>query len=125
MQRCAKLEISFENRDGLEFKIIPESGVDKIKKVFGRLKEIEVGHSDFDDQFLIRGNDDNKIENLFSNPNIRVFMLNQRRLSLELTSNSLILRIYTPIGSIDHLKLIYDGLSEILNELCIMDSGYA
>ncbi|MBT3508639.1 MAG: hypothetical protein HN472_03735 [Nitrospina sp.] len=106
------------------FKVLPESSGDKIKKAFGRLKEIEVGRSDFDDMFLIRGSDEKKIKNLFSKPHVRDFMLNQRRLSLELTPNSLIFSTYLPIGSIDHLKMICDWFSEVLNEICIMDSGY-
>ena len=124
MTSSIKLEISFKNQDFFIFKIIPESAGDKVKKVFGRLREIEVGQPDFDDMFLTKGSDEKKIKNLFSKPHIREFMLNQRRLSLELTYDSLIFSTYLPIGSIDHLKIIYDWFSEVLNELCIMDSGY-
>jgi hypothetical protein len=124
MSKNFKLEISFKNHDVFMFKVLPETAGDKIKKVFGRLKEIEVGQSDFDDMFLVRGSDEKKIKNLFSKPLVREFMLNQRRLSLELTPNSLIFSTYLPIGSIDHLKMIYDWFSEVLNEICIMDSGY-
>ena len=124
MSSSFKLEISFKNHDVFMFKVLPESSGDKIKKAFGRLKEIEVGRSDFDDMFLIRGSDEKKIKNLFRKPSISEFMLHHRRLSLELTPNSLVFTTYLPIGSIEHLKMIYNWLSEILNELCIMGSGY-
>ena len=124
MSSSFKLEISFKNHDVFMFKVLPESSGDKIKKAFGRLKEIEVGQSDFDDMFLIRGSDEKKIKNLFSKPHVREFMLNQRRLSLELTPNALVFSTYLSIGSIDHLKMIYDWFSGVLNEICIMDSGY-
>jgi hypothetical protein len=124
MSTSVKIEIFFKNHDVLMFKILPESAGDKIKKVLGRLKEIKIGQSDFDDMFLIRGNDENKIKNLFRNPDISNFMLHHRRLSLELTPYSLVFSTYLPIRNIEHLKMIYNWLSEILNELCIMDSGY-
>ena len=124
MTSSIKLEISFKNQDFFIFKIIPESAGDKVKKVFGRLREIEVGQPDFDDMFLIKGSDEKKIKNLFSKPHVREFMLNQRRLSLELTPNALVFSTYLSIGSIDHLKMIYDWFSGVLNEICIMDSGY-
>jgi hypothetical protein len=124
MSTSIKLEINFKNHDVLMFKVIPESAGDKIKKVLGRLKEIEVGQPDFDNMFLIKGSDEKRIKNLFSKPHIRDFMLHQRRLYLELTPNSLIFSTYLPIGSIEHLKMIYDWLSKVLNEICIMDSGY-
>ena len=124
MSTSVKIEFFFKNHDVLMFKILPESAGDKIKKDLGRLKEIKIDQSDFDDMFLIRGSDEKKIKNLFSKPHVRDFMLNQRRLSLELTPNSLIFSTYLPIGSIDHLKMICDWFSEVLNEICIMDSGY-
>jgi hypothetical protein len=124
MSTSVKIEIFFKNHDVLMFKILPESSGDKIKKVFGRLKEIEIDQSDFDDMFLIRGSDEKKIKNLFRKPGINKFMLYQKRLSLELTPYSLVFSTYLPIGSIEHLKMIYDWLSEVLNELCLMDSGY-
>ena len=118
------IEVPFENQDALEFMIIPETGWDKIKKAFGHLEEIEVGQSDFDAMFLVRGNDQGKIKSLFSKPHIREFLLNQRSLGLQLTPTSLNFYTILYIGSFDHLKVIYDGFSEILNELCLMDSGY-
>ena len=118
------IEVSFENKDALEFYIIPETGWDKIKKTFGHLEEIEVGQSDFDAMFLVKGNDEGKIKSLFSKPHIREFLLNQGSLALELTPTSLNFYTLLSIGSFDHLKVIYDGFSEILNELCLMDSGY-
>jgi hypothetical protein len=124
MSTSVKIEFFFKNHDVLMFKILPESAGDKIKKVLGRLKEIKIDQSDFDDMFLIRGSDEKKIKNLFRKPSISEFMLHHRRLSLELTPNSLVFTTYLPIGSIEHLKMIYNWLSEILNELCIMGSGY-
>ena len=96
MSYCVKLEISFENPDGLEFIVFPESGGDKIKKIFGILKEIKIGNSDFDDRYLIRGNDEEKIVRLFSKPNIQEIMLNRFGLYLELTQKYLILTTICP-----------------------------
>ena len=118
------IEVPFENQDALEFMIIPETLGHKIKKAFGHLEEIEVGESDFDAKFLVRGNDEGKIKSLFSKPHIREFLLNQRSLGLQLTPTSLNFYTILYFGSFDHLKVIYDGFSEILNELCLMDSGY-
>jgi hypothetical protein len=124
MSTNVKLEVFFKNHDVFIFKILPENSKDKIKKVLGRLNEVEVGHPDFDNMFLIKGTDEKKIKKLFRKPLVRKFMLSQRRLSLELTSNSIIFSTYLSIGSIDHLKMIYDWLAEVLNEICLMDSGY-
>ena len=118
------IEVSFENQDALEFYIIPETLGHKIKKAFGHLEEIEVDKSDFDAKFLVRGNDEGKIKSLFSKPHIREFLLNQRSLGLQLTPTSLNFYTLLSIVSFDHLKVIYDEFSEILDELCLMDSGY-
>ena len=67
MSSSFKLEISFKNHDVFMFKVLPESSGDKIKKAFGRLKEIEVGRSDFDDMFLIRGSDEKKLRTCSQN----------------------------------------------------------
>ena len=102
------IEVPFENQDALEFMIIPETGWDKIKKAFGHLEEIEVGKSDFDAKFLVRGNDEGKIKSLFSKPHIREFLLNQRSLGLQLTPTSLnfytiLYHVYTQLYRIQHI----------------------
>lgn len=60
----------FLNKDGLYFKISRQGFFDSIGKLFG-MQDIEIGDPFFDEQFVIKGNNPEKIKLLFADGNIK------------------------------------------------------
>ena len=65
-----RMRAPFINKDGLYFEISREGFFSTIGKLFG-MKDIEIGDSSFDDQFVIKGNSPEKIKLLLADARIR------------------------------------------------------
>ena len=63
----------FESKEGFRFKIYPENGdvFEKGLKFFGLMKDVEIGQPEFDAQFIMRGTDDQRIKQFFSDPTLQ------------------------------------------------------
>ena len=78
-----RVRAPYVNRDDFTFKIYRQHVGHKVGKLFG-LKDIEVGHPDFDREFVIQGSDQRKLEMMFANPDIRALMRFQPQILLQL-----------------------------------------
>ncbi len=65
-----RLRAPYANRDGFRFKISRQGLFDGLGKLLGG-QDIEVGYPDFDYDFIIQGNDSQKVRQLFANLKIR------------------------------------------------------
>ena len=64
-----RMRAPYVNNDGFRFRIHRGGFLDELGKLFG-MQDIEVGHSDFDRDFIIKANDQSKARSLFANAKI-------------------------------------------------------
>jgi hypothetical protein len=81
-QTYTRLRAPFVNRDGLRFNIYRAGFFSAIGKVFG-MQDITIGDPLFDDQFIIKGNDEEKIRLLFNSAEIKRMIQQQPRIRLQ------------------------------------------
>ncbi len=131
-----RLRAPYVNKDGLRFKIY-RSGIFSEIGAFLGMQDIEVGFEDFDRDFVIKGNDEGKLKELFSNTRIRSLIEIQPRFHLEVKDDEgwfganfpdgvdeLYFLVPGVIKDMDLLKALFDIYSEVLNQLCIIGSAY-
>ncbi|EGW36224.1 hypothetical protein [Desulfosporosinus sp. OT] len=131
-----RLRAPYVNKDGFRFKIYRKGLFSNLGKLFG-LQDIKVGFLEFDEEFIIKGNDPDKLTKLFSNSKIRELIQLQRDISLEVKDDEgwfgtefpqgvdeLYFQAYGIIKDANRLKNLYYLFAELLNQLCLIDSAY-
>jgi len=131
-----RIRAPYINKDNFRFKIHRKGLLSGLGKIFA-VEDIEIGFSEFDEDFIINGNNTEKVNKLFSNPNIRELIQFQKGIFLEIRDDEgwfgtefpegvdeLYFQVYGVIKDIDRLKKLYYLFAEILNQLCIIDSAY-
>jgi hypothetical protein len=129
-QTFTRMRAPFVSRDELRFRIYRKTAFSDLGKMLG-MQDIEVGHSaQFDEDFIIQGNDESKIRALFANPEIRRLIDEQPKIRLELRDDEGFFRKQYPEGvdalyfqvpgiikDVDRLKQLFDLFAEVLDEL--------
>lgn len=131
-----RIRAPFVNKDGFRFKIYRTGLFSEIGKLFG-MQDITVGFPNFDENFVIKGNNEDKVKALFSNENIRRLIELHPRFYLEVKDDEgwfgeffsegvdeLYFRVPGIIKDIDLLKALFDLFAEVLEHLCLIDSAY-
>jgi hypothetical protein len=132
-----RMRAPYVNPDSFVFAIYRKGPFSAVGKWLG-MQDVCVGHPEFDEAFIIKGNNDWKLRQLFSNerirqlisaqPDIRFFVDNGHgRLSgnsLPKGVDQLRFEVVGVIKEVDRLKLLYELFSETLDELCRMGSAY-
>ena len=131
-----RMRAPYVNKDGFRFKIYREGFFSDVGKLFG-LQDIEVGFPEFDEEFIIKGNDTEKLRQLFSNSNIRELIQLQPDISLEVKDDEgwfgtdfpegvdeLYFQVNGVIKDADRLKNLYVLFAFVLNQLCVIGSAY-
>lgn len=131
-----RLRAPYVNKDGFRFRIYRKSMFSGLGKLFG-MQDIEVGHADFDREFIIQGSDDNKVRLLFGNSEIRRLMEAQPAIHLEVKDDEgwfgtvfpegvdeLYFQVTGIIKDVERLKALYELFAETLNHLCHIGSAY-
>lgn len=131
-----RMRAPYINKDGFKFKIYRKGIFSDLGKLLG-LQDIEVGYSEFDDQFIIKGNNTDKLISLFSNSQIRMLIEMQPNISLEVKDDEgwfgtefpegvdeLYFQVFGIVKDVDRLKALYLLFAEVLNQLCFIDSAY-
>ena len=78
-----RLRVPFLNRDGLRFKIYRENFFTSIGKIFG-MQDIIIGDPWFDDDFIIKGNDESKIKLLMNDSKLKSLFKQQPKVHIEI-----------------------------------------
>lgn len=60
-----RIRAPYINKDGFNFKIYKSGWFSDIGRTFG-MQDVEIGYPEFDDKFIIKGNDESKLIELFS-----------------------------------------------------------
>ena len=77
-----RLRAPFVNRDGLYFKVYREGFLSGMGRFFG-MQDIEIGDPFFDDHFVIKGNDTERIRLLLEDDRLKELIDQQPRIMLE------------------------------------------
>ena len=83
-----------------------------------RLEDIEIGHPDFDHDFIVTGDSESSIRKLFADATLRSLLQSRTDLHLESDGNSLSFAIEGKrIDDLRLLRTVHDLLGETLREL--------
>jgi len=131
-----RIRAPYVNADGFRFKIFRKHLFSGLAEMLG-LQDINVGHPEFDEPFIIRGTHEGKLRRLFDNPRIRELIAAQPKISFQVSGGERLFWRRFPEGvdelqfmvsgvikDIDRLKLLYDLFAETLHTLCEMGSAY-
>lgn len=131
-----RMRAPYANPDGFVFAIYRKGPFTALGKWLG-MQDVCVGYPEFDDAFVIKGNNDWKLRQLFANsrirdlvsaqPSLRFFVDNRHgRLSgnpLPKGVDQLRFEVVGVLKDIARLRLLYELFAETLDELCRMGSA--
>jgi hypothetical protein len=131
-----RIRTPYINRDNFRFTVYRKSIFSGIGKMLG-MQDVEVGHFQFDEDFIIKGTDEYKLRQLFENDRIRELISVQPRIHLEVKDDEgffgsdfpqgvdeLCFRVVGIIKDTERLKQLFDLFAEVLNHLCQIGSAY-
>ncbi len=132
-----RIRAPYVNRDDFVFKVSREHLGHRIAKVFGS-QDVEVGHPAFDKDFVIQGNDAQKLKMMFANPRIRELLSYQPRILLELRREAPLFQkpkfpegineLYYHVGKVlknpAQMHDLFDLFSYTLDHLCAIGTAY-
>ncbi len=130
-----RMRAPFINKDGLYFNIYREGFFSAIRKLFG-MQDIKIGDPFFDDQFIIKGNNPEKIKLLLADAKIKELCQEQPEIHFEIKDDEGWLGTDFPEG-VDQLsfqcgvinetallKSLFELFSITLERLVQIDSAY-
>lgn len=131
-----RMRAPYVNKDGFRFKIYRKGIFSGLGKRLG-MQDVEIGYPEFDDQFIIQGNDEQKLRLLFQKPKLRQLIEIQPDISLEVADDDgwlstkfpegvdqLSFKVVGIIKDVERLKQLYELFAETLNHLCQIGSAY-
>lgn len=131
-----RMRAPYANQDGFRFTIYRRGLFSDLGKWFG-MQDVEVGFPQFDDDFIIKGNEESKLRSLFANRQIRDLIQAQPRIYLTVKDDEgwfstsfpegvdeLYFRVVGVIKDVERLKSLYELFAETLNHLCHIGSAY-
>ncbi len=131
-----RMRAPYVNKDGFWFKIYRSGFFSEIGSMLG-MQDIEIGIPDFDENFVIKGNNIDKVKALFSETNIRSLIELQPRFHLEVKDDEgwfgkafphgvdeLYFNVVGVIKDIERLKALFELFAEVLNYLCVIGAAY-
>jgi hypothetical protein len=130
-----RIRASYAARDDFKFVIYRNGLFSTIAKFFGA-QDVTVGYPEFDEAFIIKGNDESKVCSLFRNTKIRELMLSQDAIRLEVMEHESMWDEKLPDGvfqlyyiseeimmDLEQLKTLHRLYIEILNQLAKIGSA--
>lgn len=131
-----RMRAPYVNPDEFRFTIYRKGFFSGLGKMLG-MQDVEVGHQEFDDAFIIKGNSESKLRALFANPRIRQLIEAQPSIHLEVKNDEgwfgpafpdgvdeLYFQVVGVVKDVERLKSVFDLFSEVLNHLCHIGSAY-
>jgi hypothetical protein len=131
-----RLRAPYVNPDGFRFTIYRRGFFSDIAKWFG-MQDVEIGHENFDRDFIIKGDDTAKLRALFDSAMLRDLLEAQPQVLFAVKDSEGLFGVrfpsdtdelcFTVLGVIkdaDRLKLLFELFSETLDQLCRIGSAY-
>ncbi len=130
-----RMRTPYVNADGFRFSIRRRNFLDGIAELIG-FDDVQIGDPEFDKAFTIKGNNVEKLRQLFANPRLRELMSIQDPLRLMVRDDEGLFRQKFPDGvdelyfsvsgtikDIERLKYLFDLFAETLQTLCQIGSA--
>jgi len=134
--QSTRIRAPYVNPEGFRFTIYRKGFFSDLGKLLG-MQDIEVGDPEFDEAFIIKGNDEGKVCSLFANPKIRQMILAQPKIRLEVKDSEgwfgpkfpegvdeLHFKVLGVIKDVERLKTLFDLFAAVLDQLCRIGSAY-
>ena len=133
-----RMRTPYVNPDGFQFNIYRRGIFSNVGKRLG-MQDVTVGFAQFDDDFIIKGNEEAKLCRLFANAKIRELVSAQPDIHFCVRDDeekfwggrnfphrvdALYFQVPGVIKDVERLKQLFDLFSETLDELCRMGSAY-
>jgi hypothetical protein len=131
-----RMRVPYVNPEGFRFTIYRKGFFSELGKLFG-MQDIEVGDSDFDEAFIIKGTDEFRVRDLFANPQIRQMIQAQPKIRLDVKDSEgwfgptfpedvdeLHFQVVGVMKDIERLKALFDLFAAVLDQLCRIRSAY-
>lgn len=131
-----RMRAPYVNADGFRFTVYPKGIFTGVAKWLG-MQDVEVGDEAFDRDFVIKGSDESRLRELFSNPKIRALLAEKPALNLTVKDDEgwfgpnfpdgvdeLCFAVPGIVKDVEHLKRLYSLFAEALDQLCRMGSAY-
>lgn len=78
-----RIRAPFKSNNGFRFKVYSKGIFSDIGKMMG-MQDIQIGVDDFDEKYIIKGNDEEKVKALIINKDLRALINGQPKISLEI-----------------------------------------
>jgi hypothetical protein len=131
-----RMRAPYVNPEGFRFTIYRKSFFSDMGKLLG-MQDIEVGDPEFDEAFIIKGNDEGKVSRLFADAKIRQMIQAQPKIRLEVKDSEgwfgprfpedvdeLHFQVVGVIKDVERLKALFDLFAAVLDQLCRIGSAY-
>ncbi|HEY5753386.1 MAG TPA: hypothetical protein VIT21_09570 [Chthoniobacterales bacterium] len=135
-QRYTRLRAPFVNKDGFVFTIYREGMFREMEHFLGE-SDVEVGYSEFDEAFVIKGNSEIQLKALFANEELRKLIEEQPDIYFHVKDDEgwfskkypegvdeLCFQVHGVIKDLDRLKHLYQLFAVTLHQLCHIGSAY-
>ncbi|PCI97680.1 MAG: DUF3137 domain-containing protein [Flavobacteriales bacterium] len=131
-----RMRVPFVNRDGLRFEIYEEGIFSSIGKYFG-MQDIVVNDRFFDDKYIIKGNQPERVRLLLQDENLQELINIQNDIQFSVKDDEgwfgasfpegvdeLYFECYGVMKDVDELKYLFELFSATLERLVEIDSAY-
>lgn len=118
------------------FTIYRKGFFSELGKLMGT-QDVEVGDYDFDEAFIIKGNDEDGVRALFTDPKIRQMIQDQSQIRLKVKDSEgwfgprfpedvdeLLFQVVGVIKDVERLKALFNLFATVLDQLCRIGSDY-
>jgi hypothetical protein len=131
-----RMRAPYVNPEGFRFTIYRRGFFSDLGKLLG-MQDIDVGDPEFDEAFVVKGNDEGKVCALFANPKIRQMIQDQPQIQLEVKDtegwfgpkfpqdvDELHFQVLGVIKDVQRLKALIELFAAVLNQLCRIGSAF-
>ena len=131
-----RMRAPYVNPDGFRFRVYRRGIFSNLGKFLG-MQDVEIGHPEFDRDFIIKGTDEGKLRQLFANPRIRALIDAQKDIDFSVKDDEgwfgatfpdgvdeLAFLVVGLIKDVERLKQLYELFGATLDELCRIGSAY-
>jgi hypothetical protein len=135
-QQFTRVRAPFVNADGFRFHVHRAGLFSELGKRLG-MQDVVLGFPELDEQFIIRGNDESRLRQLFGYSRLRELLQAQPDLRFEVVDDEgwfgvdfpegvdeLRFQAHGVIKDIGRLKQLFELFSVTLDQLCLMGSAY-
>src|SRR4051812_30014323 len=131
-----RMRAPYINPEGFRFTIYRRGPFSALGKLLG-MQDIEVDDPEFDEAFIIKGNDESRVRDLLASPAIRRMIQAQPRIRLEVKDSEgwfgprfpddvdeLRFLATGVIKDLDRLKALFELFAAVMDQLCRIGAAY-